>query len=122
MRHTTNEVKISQMYCIECGKQGISIPRSKGRQREPGHLKTLYCIHCQKETNHCEIRPDKGSYTFLDFYEEFTLGRFVNGQRVPINELQGCGETECDYNRNGRCWNANNSHKCKYKIGSEENE
>ena len=47
---------VSEFVCIECGKEGMPIPRKANKQREKGHLKKLYCIHCQKETNHKEKR------------------------------------------------------------------
>ncbi len=38
-------ISISEMYCTECGKSGIEIPRKVGKEREAGHLKSLYCIN-----------------------------------------------------------------------------
>ena len=43
-------------YCMECGKKGIPLPRSKGRGKEENHIKHLWCIHCQMRTPHREIR------------------------------------------------------------------
>lgn len=106
--HTT-----SDFYCTKCGKKGIPIIRRAGHQREAGHLKRLYCIYCQEETNHAEIRPF-GDYNLEDFLEEFELGRFVNGNKIPINELESCEETECHYNKNKKCWNANQTYHCGY--------
>ena len=97
-------MKISEFYCTECGRRGIPLPRFKGNFREGGHLKVLFCPHCQKEVNHVEI-TSRGSYTYQDFYDEFTRGRFVNGERVPIKDLPFCNK-ECFNNVNGRCWNA----------------
>ena len=51
-RHFT----ISTFKCTECGKEGIPISRRQSNQRESGHLKKIYCVHCKKETNHVEIR------------------------------------------------------------------
>ena len=51
-RHFT----ISTFKCTECGKEGIPISRKQNNQRESGHLKKIYCVHCKKETNHVEIR------------------------------------------------------------------
>ena len=55
------------------------------------------------------------TYTEDDFKEEFELGRFIEGKRCPINELYECSNTECPFNKNGKCWNANNSAQCKHK-------
>lgn len=108
------DVKISDFYCTKCGNRSMSLPRRNGRFREPGHLKSLWCYHCKEEVNHAEVRPF-GSYSYEDFCEEFILGRFVDGQRVPIAQLTGCGHISCRYNKNGKCWNANNSFCCDLK-------
>lgn len=99
----------SDFYCTECGQKGINLPRNKGCQRANGHLKKLFCLHCQKETNHVEIRP-QSSYDYENFYEEFSLGRYVNGKIIPIKNLTPCKEN-CHYNINGKCWNSNYSNK-----------
>lgn len=74
-------ITISEMYCTECGNKGIDIPRKRGREKEAGHLKSLYCLNCKKKTNHVEIRPF-GSYNKNDFLIEFENGNFKNGIRV----------------------------------------
>ena len=108
--HTTSE-----FYCTKCGKRGIPIARNKGRQREVGHLKKLFCLHCQEETNHAEVRPF-GNYTEDDFKEEFALGRFINGQKVPVSELLTCSKTSCKYNKHGKCWNSDYSYNCQHRV------
>ena len=105
---------LSEFYCTECGNKGINIVRKNGQQREAGHLKNLYCIHCKKETNHVEIRPF-GDYNYEDFKLEYELGRFVDGNRIPVSELEPCNNKTCKYNQNGKCWNANHSSNCTYK-------
>jgi hypothetical protein len=109
---------ISKMFCTECGNEGTPIPRKNGQQREPGHLKNLYCIHCKKETNHAEVRPF-GAYDEEDFREEFELGRFVNGERIEIKDLQRCPNSACEYYVEGKCWNANHSFQCRYREKGE---
>lgn len=104
---------ISDFYCVCCGNKGIPIPRKYNKSHESGHLKKIYCMYCKTETNHAEIRPF-GHYLYSDFQKEFQLGRFVNGQRVPINDLKNC-DKNCPYNQNGKCWNANNKYKCEDK-------
>lgn len=75
-----NNFQISDFYCTECGKQGVSLPRCTGERRKGGHLKKLYCLHCQKETNFVEITA-KGFYDYETFLIEFNSGNFVNGKR-----------------------------------------
>ena len=65
----------SEFYCVFCGKKGIPVFRKAGQGREAGHLKKLYCLNCNRETNHAEVRP-YGKYNLSDFYKEFTWGNF----------------------------------------------
>lgn len=104
----------SRFFCTCCGKEGLPVLRPLNHIREAGHLKKLYCLNCKKETNHAEIR-EIGGYSQEDFEKEFSQGRFVEGKRVKINELYTCSLDNCPFNHDGKCWNANNSEKCKYK-------
>lgn len=75
-------VTLSNFYCTQCGNKGIPIFRKPGQGRAPGHLKRIYCLTCQKETNHVEIRP-YGSYTLEDFWIEYNYGNFnKEGNRI----------------------------------------
>lgn len=71
-----NDFAISRMFCCSCGQEGIGIPRPSGRYREAGHLKKLYCIHCNKVWNHVEIRPLYGDYNYEDFQLEMKYNNF----------------------------------------------
>lgn len=73
-RHTP--VTISDFYCTQCGQKGIMIPRKVCTQREAGHLKKMYCLHCKKENNFVEIRPFGMEYQYEDFLLEFENGNF----------------------------------------------
>ena len=72
----SNHITISEFYCTQCGQKGIMIPRKANAQREPGHLKNMYCIHCRKENNFVEIRPFGQEYLYEDFLLEFKNGNF----------------------------------------------
>ena len=76
-------------YCTQCGLRGMPIVRMKGKEREAGHLKKLWCLNCQKETNHVECRPFS-NYGYQDFMFEFENGNFdENGLRkMTIGELK----------------------------------
>lgn len=111
----TNGAMTSDFYCTCCGRKGIPIARKNGKFREAGHLKSLYCIYCKKEVNHCEIRPI-GCYTYDDFKQEYELGRFVDGNRKPVTELISCSKEDCKYNIEGKCWNDNHSFKCGHRV------
>lgn len=112
------EITSSDFYCTKCGSRGIPIARSTGKEREAGHLKKLYCLHCKDEINHAEVR-NFGNYTYEDFKLEFELGRFVDGVRIPINECLNCKNIECKYNINGKCWNCNHSFICGHRVIEE---
>lgn len=91
MRRTSNDVRqfrFSNFYCTECGCKGIDIVRKAGKEREPGHLKKLYCFNCEKENNMVEIKSI-GKYTLEDFWIEFHYGNFVNGERqLPYKQFE----------------------------------
>ena len=73
---------LSDFYCTKCGMKGIPVFRKKGQEREPGHLKKLYCIYCQEETNMAEI-ASRGKYTLDDFLIEYEHGNFTEtGDRI----------------------------------------
>ena len=112
----------SDFYCTKCGKKGIPIARKTSSQREPEHLKKLYCIYCKETVNHAEVRPF-GEYGRDNFLEEFELGRFTeDGNKIPIADLLSCSCINCDYNKNGKCWNSNYSYNCSYRPRREKNE
>lgn len=69
-------VTISDFYCTQCGKKALMIPRQQSKQREPGHLKNIFCIYCQKENNCVEIRPIGTKYNYQDFLVEFEHNNF----------------------------------------------
>lgn len=72
----TRGFSISDFYCTKCGKKGIPISRKNSRHREVNHLKKLYCIYCQEEVNHVEIRAFD-TYTQEDFLKDFNEGKFI---------------------------------------------
>ena len=91
--------------------------------RTTRHLKKLFCLHCQEEVNHVEVR-EIGGYTEEDFKLEFNLGRFIDGLRKPLDKLATCTNKNCQYNIDKRCWNANHSYKCGHRPekGVDNNE
>lgn len=115
-----NNMLISDFYCTQCGNKGIPIPRKKNAFRESGHLKKLYCIHCKKEINHCEIRPFS-NYSYQNFLMEFKLGRFTeDGQRIPVEDLPICTEQKCLCCIDGKCWNTNKKNICLKEKNNEQ--
>ena len=81
---------ISDFYCTKCGNRMIPVWRSKGKEREPGHLKKLYCLNCKEERNGVEIKF-MGQYTLKDFIMEYEYNNFdKDGNRKhSYKELKG---------------------------------
>ena len=78
-----------EFYCCRCGNRGIPIARKECRNREAGHLKKLFCIYCNKETNHAECKPNS-KYSFNEFKLEFNYHNFDNEQNriMPFGEFK----------------------------------
>jgi len=85
-----HSVTMSDFYCVHCGKAGLPVWRRKGGARKDGHLKTLFCIFCGKETNHVECKPNT-PYNYEDFKLEFEYGNFTEeGSRIyTLKQLKG---------------------------------
>lgn len=64
-----------EFYCCKCGTKGIPVVRQKGKEREPGHLKKLFCLTCQEQINHAECIAGS-KYQYEDFLLEFNEGNF----------------------------------------------
>lgn len=84
----SHNIVLSDFYCCKCGRKGIPIARQVGKEREPGHLKKLFCLYCQDEVNMVEIKP-KGKYTLTDFWIEYEHDNFTKeGERkVPWKQF-----------------------------------
>ena len=82
---------VSKFYCLNCHNEGICIPRNNGRNREPGHLKNMYCIHCKKNFNHVEIRSFHSDYTYDDFLLEVKYDNFTKEgiRKEPYRVFRG---------------------------------
>ena len=42
---------MTNLKCSDCGNV-TNIPRFKGEWRKKGHIKTLWCFKCKKDTQH----------------------------------------------------------------------
>ena len=73
---------MSEFYCTQCGRKGLPIWRKTGAEREGGHLKKIFCLNCQQETNHVECKPFT-KYSYEDFKIEYEYANFNDaGKRV----------------------------------------
>ena len=92
-RKTKNirNISFSDFYCTQCGNKGVPIIRTVGQEREPGHLKKLFCLYCQKETNMAEVRMT-GKYHLENFWLEYENGNFDNNGNRKEPWKQFCAE------------------------------
>ena len=76
-----------EFYCTQCGKKGIPVSRKKNHLKEQGHLKKLFCVHCNKEVNHVEV-IENSQYDKQIFMDEFSSGNFdIEGnRRISLKE------------------------------------
>jgi hypothetical protein len=74
-----------EFYCINCGNKGMNVLRNKGQMHKSGHLKKLYCIHCQMVCNHYECRTDEDVILFKKKYE---AGEFKELAEQSINHCK----------------------------------
>ena len=92
----SNNVAKSTFYCVRC-REPFILYRKVGRQKEPGHLKKIYCFKCNEDTKHAEIKEGAGKYTKREFDLEFYFGNFDSeGNRIQpyktfINDLKQGG-------------------------------
>ena len=75
-------------WCINCGKRGIPLSRTTGRQRERFHRKKLYCPNCKVTVNHIEC---KNSIEIEQFQEEYQAGNFQEEAKESVEE---CAKNE----------------------------
>lgn len=97
-----NRQTLSNFYCTKCGKKGIGIIRQPNLRREAGHLKKLYCVYCNKETNHVECRGF-GRYNYDSFLIEFNNGNFdEEGNRIEPSFKKFISNVFKEKNKNER--------------------
>ena len=86
-----NNFSVSDMYCTCCGQKSLPIARVVGHYKEPGHLKKLYCFHCNKVCNHVEIKPTYNDYNLQDFKLEIKYHNFdeMGNRKEPYRIFRG---------------------------------
>ena len=92
--------RLSDFYCTYCGHKSFPILRRVGKEREPGHLKKLYCLYCKEERNMAEVR-NNGKDTLDDFLFEYENVNFVDGHRVVKSYKQFISETKREKEKEG---------------------
>ena len=75
-----------RFFCINCGQEGIPLPRRMGCAREKFHRKRLYCPNCQTVINMVECR----NYDeIVEFKEMFAAGSFIEEAAESLKKIKG---------------------------------
>lgn len=72
----------SRFFCLNCGAEGIPLPRKRGQQRKSFHRKKIYCLSCHNTVNHIECRSDED---VINFKEEFENGVYENEAKESLD-------------------------------------
>lgn len=79
------KMQMSKFYCINCGNEGIDLPRKRSHLHKAGHFKKLYCIHCKQVCNHYECHT---SDDVVKFKEKFENGDFIEEAKKSLEECE----------------------------------
>lgn len=88
-----NSTEMHFFYCLNCGNLAYELPRRKSKQYKKGHLKKLYCPHCQKECNSYECRNEIEAY---EFKEKYANGDYKEEAQMA---LEHCEKEKALWNR-----------------------
>lgn len=54
-KHVKMSFTISKFICPDCDNE-MYVSRSKGKQREDGHIKDIWCPHCKEIKKMTEVK------------------------------------------------------------------
>ena len=74
-----------KFFCLNCGEEGIPLPRKRGQQRKSFHRKKMYCIHCHNTVNHIEC---KSSEEAQKFKQEFGEGVYIDEAKESLDFIR----------------------------------
>ena len=70
-----------RFFCVNCGREGVPLPRNQSKQRGKMHRKKLYCIYCKQPVNMIECYDD---YDVEKFKRNFQRGIYENEAKESI--------------------------------------
>ena len=76
----------SEFYCLKCGQKSFPLLRKASFQKEAGHRKKLYCVHCKEEINHIECRNIEEVEIFK---ENFKKGMYIDEAKESLDFVRG---------------------------------
>lgn len=77
-----------KFFCMNCGKEGIPIPRTQGYKRGKMHRKVLYCPWCKETLNHVECHTLEEE---LKFKEDFNEGVYQDEAAESLSHVRSAG-------------------------------
>lgn len=75
-----------RFFCVNCGKEGLPVYRSKAQQRGKLHRKRLYCIYCGQDVNMVECYDDED---IEKFKRDFERGVYQDEAKESIVHCSG---------------------------------
>lgn len=63
-----------RFFCVNCGKEGIPMPRKRGHQHGKLHRKKCFCLTCKQCINHVECKDDED---VAEFKRAFEAGEYI---------------------------------------------
>lgn len=68
-----SKTEIHRFFCPRCGTENVPLARKLSKRKEKGHLKKLYCYHCNILINQVECVDD---FEVKEFKEKFNNGEY----------------------------------------------
>lgn len=69
-----SKTEIHRFFCPRCGTENVPLARKLSKTKAKGHLKKLYCYHCNVVINQIECRNDQ---EVEEFREKFNNGEYI---------------------------------------------
>ncbi|BBH25282.1 hypothetical protein SG0102_02160 [Intestinibaculum porci] len=73
LRDDNRKVSLSDFYCEDCGIR-LTLPRPRNKQRNNGHIKTMWCPRCRRETQFIEVRECDFGLEYVKQWEDPFIG------------------------------------------------
>ncbi len=82
MRFNARNSVTHRFFCPRCGEETLPVVRSNSKLRERGHLKMLYCYHCNMTINMVECRDEFEVREFREAFLSGNLAEIVDNSEV----------------------------------------
>ena len=77
-----------KFFCLNCGKEGIPLPRRVSHKHKTFHYKKLWCPYCKMEINHIEVSSPEEETIFK---QNFIEGVYKADAEQSLSIIRGAG-------------------------------